>query len=175
MSNNHNFLALDWVKSEIEETLKQAQQALRRIFPTLDESQLRFASPICTRFSVRCRWSNFMAPPCWLRKWKSSAFPWSMKVDSPARPTMYWSRPCFICRFTSNACKRQSGCPFVLLPIINTLRIAHDEIPLSEVSLFQPDFSRVYSIIGQEGETPSVEALKKLRLLLPVRAGCRYA
>jgi chemosensory pili system protein ChpA (sensor histidine kinase/response regulator) len=43
MSDNHNFLALDWVKSEIEETLKQAQQALEAyIANPHDVAKLRF-------------------------------------------------------------------------------------------------------------------------------------
>jgi chemosensory pili system protein ChpA (sensor histidine kinase/response regulator) len=53
--------------------------------------------------------------------------------------------------------------PFVLLPIINQLRIAHDETPLSELALFKPDFSRVFSVIGQTGIAPIADALKKLR------------
>ena len=35
--------------------------------------------------------------------------------------------------------------PFVLLPTINALRVAHDEVPLSELELFKPDFIRVFS------------------------------
>ena len=43
MTDNHNFLALDWVKSEIEETLKQAQQALEAYIVTpSDTAKLRF-------------------------------------------------------------------------------------------------------------------------------------
>jgi len=53
--------------------------------------------------------------------------------------------------------------PFVLLPIINELRIAHDETPLSELALFKPDFARVFSVIGQTGVAPIPDALKKLR------------
>ena len=53
--------------------------------------------------------------------------------------------------------------PFVLLPVINELRMAHEENPISELTLFKPDFVRVFSVLGQAGVSPSSDALKKLR------------
>ena len=43
MGDNHSFLALDWVKGEIEETLKQAQQALEGHVENPDDpTRMRF-------------------------------------------------------------------------------------------------------------------------------------
>ena len=43
MSDNHSFLALDWVKGEIEETLKQARQALEAYVENPEDgAQMRF-------------------------------------------------------------------------------------------------------------------------------------
>ena len=43
MGDNHSFLALDWVKGEIEETLKQARQALEAFVENPEDgTRMRF-------------------------------------------------------------------------------------------------------------------------------------
>ena len=78
------------------------------------------------------------------------------KMDD--RPAAGW-----ISRSQANLPNEWQLPPFVLLPAINELRMAHDEVPLSEIALFQPDFSRVFAISAQTGVTPTAEHLKKLR------------
>ncbi|HEX5361071.1 MAG TPA: Hpt domain-containing protein [Fluviicoccus sp.] len=171
MSNNHNFLALDWVKSEIEETLKQAQQSLEdHIANESDASQLRFCLAYLHQIYGTLQMVEFhgaamlaeeMEKLCLALvngKVKNGKGAYDALVKSMLQLPAYLER--------LQVSKRDT--PFVLLPAINELRMAHDEVPLSEIALFQPDFSRVFAITAQTGVTPTAEHLKKLRHLFQI-------
>ncbi|RZU46995.1 chemosensory pili system protein ChpA (sensor histidine kinase/response regulator) [Fluviicoccus keumensis] len=171
MSNNHNFLALDWVKSEIEETLKQAQQSLEaHVNNESDASQLRFCLAYLHQIYGTLQMVEFhgaamlaeeMEKLCLALvngKVKNGKAAYDALVKSMLQLPAYLER--------LQVSKRDT--PFVLLPAINELRLAHDEVPLSEIALFQPDFSRVFSITAQTGATPTADGLKKLRHLFQI-------
>ena len=166
MSDNHNFLALDWVKSEIEETLKQAQQALEAyIANPHDVAKLRFCLAYLHQIFGTLQMVEFYGAAMLAEEMEKlclslvnhkvvdSAQAHHALIDAMLQLPAYLER--------LQVAKRDT--PFVLLPTINALRVAHDEVPLSELALFKPDFIRVFSILGQSGVAPFPAALKKLR------------
>ena len=168
MSNNHNFLALDWVKSEIEETLKQAQQSLEaHVANESDSSQLRFCLAYLHQIFGTLQMVEFHGAAMLAEEMEKLCLALvngkcrNNKAAYDALVKAMLQLPAYLERLQVS--KRDT--PFVLLPAINELRVAHDESPLSEIALFQPDFSRVFSIAAQGGSAPTTENLKKLRHL----------
>ncbi|MDO8330357.1 MAG: Hpt domain-containing protein [Fluviicoccus sp.] len=168
MSNNHNFLALDWVKSEIEETLKQAQQSLEaHVANESDSSQLRFCLAYLHQIFGTLQMVEFHGAAMLAEEMEKLCLALvngkcrNNKAAYDALVKAMLQLPAYLERLQVS--KRDT--PFVLLPAINELRVAHDEAPLSEIALFQPDFSRVFAIAAQGGSTPTAENLKKLRHL----------
>ena len=168
MSNNHNFLALDWVKSEIEETLKQAQQSLEaHVANESDSSQLRFCLAYLHQIFGTLQMVEFHGAAMLAEEMEKLCLALvngkcrNNKAAYDALVKAMLQLPAYLERLQVS--KRDT--PFVLLPAINDLRVAHEEAPLSEIALFQPDFSRVFSIAAQGGSAPTTENLKKLRHL----------
>ena len=166
MSDNHNFLALDWVKSEIEETLKQAQQALEAyIANPHDVAKLRFCLAYLHQIFGTLQMVEFYGAAMLAEEMEKLCLSLvnHKVVDSVqahhALIEAMLQLPAYLERL--QVAKRDT--PFVLLPTINALRVAHDELPLSELALFKPDFIRVFSVLGQSGVAPFPAALKKLR------------
>lgn len=166
MSDNHNFLALDWVKSEIEETLKQAQQALEAyIANPHDVAKLRFCLAYLHQIFGTLQMVEFYGAAMLAEEMEKLCLSLvNHKVMDSAQAhhaliEAMLQLPAYLERL--QVAKRDT--PFVLLPTINALRVAHDETPLSELALFKPDFVRVFSVLGQSGVAPFPAALKKLR------------
>lgn len=166
MTDNHNFLALDWVKSEIEETLKQAQQALEAYISTPnDTAKLRFCLAYLHQVFGTLQMVEFYGAAMLAEEMEKLCLSLvNHRVNDRSRAhhaliEAMLQLPAYLERL--QVAKKDT--PFVLLPVINQLRIAHDETPLSELALFKPDFSRVFSVIGQTGIAPIADALKKLR------------
>lgn len=166
MTDNHNFLALDWVKSEIEETLKQAQQALEAYIATpSDTAKLRFCLAYLHQIFGTLQMVEFYGAAMLAEEMEKLCLSLvNHKVTDRARAhhaliEAMLQLPAYLERL--QVAKRDT--PFVLLPTINELRLAHEEIPISELALFKPDFARVFSVLGQAGISPSTDALKTLR------------
>ena len=166
MTDNHNFLALDWVKSEIEETLKQAQQALEAYIATpSDTAKLRFCLAYLHQVFGTLQMVEFYGAAMLAEEMERLCLSLvNHKVTDRERAHQalieaMLQLPAYLERL--QVAKKDT--PFVLLPIINELRISHDENPISELAMFKPDFSRVFSVLGQAGVSPSEDALKKLR------------
>ncbi len=166
MTDNHNFLALDWVKSEIEETLKQAQQALEAYIATpSDTAKLRFCLAYLHQVFGTLQMVEFYGAAMLAEEMERLCLSLvNHKVTDRERAHQalieaMLQLPAYLERL--QVAKKDT--PFVLLPIINELRISHDENPISELAMFKPDFGRVFSVVGQSGVSPSADALKKLR------------
>jgi len=166
MTDNHNFLALDWVRTEIEETLKQAQQALEAYISTPnDTAKLRFCLAYLHQVFGTLQMVEFYGAAMLAEEMERLCLSLvNHKVTDRVRAQhvlidAMLQLPAYLERLQVS----KKDTPFVLLPIINELRIAHDETPLSELALFKPDFARVFSVIGQTGASPVADALKKLR------------
>jgi chemosensory pili system protein ChpA (sensor histidine kinase/response regulator) len=166
MTDNHNFLALDWVKSEIEETLKQAQQALEAYIVTpSDTAKLRFCLAYLHQVFGTLQMVEFYGAAMLAEEMEKLCLSLvNHKVTHRERAhhaliEAMLQLPAYLERL--QVAKKDT--PFVLLPVINELRMAHDENPISELALFKPDFARVFSVLGQAGISPSSDALKKLR------------
>ena len=152
MSDNHNFLALDWVKSEIEETLKQAQQALEAyIANPYDVAKLRFCLAYLHQIFGTLQMVEFYGAAMLAEEMEKLCLSLvnHKVVDSTqahhALIDAMLQLPAYLERL--QVAKRDT--PFVLLSTINALRVAHDEAPLSELALFKPDFVRVFSVLGR--------------------------
>ena len=166
MTDNHNFLALDWVKSEIEETLKQAQQALEAYIATpSDTAKLRFCLAYLHQVFGTLQMVEFYGAAMLAEEMEKLCLSLvNHKVTDRARAyhaliEAMLQLPAYLERLQV----AKKDVPFVLLPYINELRLAHEENPISELALFKPDFVRVFSVLAQSGISPTADALKKLR------------
>jgi len=166
MTDNHNFLALDWVKSEIEETLKQAQQALEAYITTpSDTAKLRFCLAYLHQVFGTLQMVEFYGAAMLAEEMEKLCLSLvNHKVTDRARAhhaliEAMLQLPAYLERLQV----AKKDVPFVLLPYINELRLAHEENPISELALFKPDFVRVFSVLAQSGISPTADALKKIR------------
>jgi chemosensory pili system protein ChpA (sensor histidine kinase/response regulator) len=167
MGDNHSFLALDWVKGEIEETLKQARQALEAFVENPEDgAQMRFCLAYLHQVFGTLQMVEFygaallaeeMEKLCLaLINEKVSRVPDGQEVLMRAILQL----PPYLERVKAS----RRDLPVVLLPLLNDLRAVRGESLLSETALFSPDLTageRAPIQVGPADIDPSI--LKKIR------------
>lgn len=72
MSDRHDYLALDWVRGEIQETLNQAQQALESFVDNPDDAtRMRFCQTHLHQVYGTLQMVEFTVRHCSPKKWKN--------------------------------------------------------------------------------------------------------
>jgi chemosensory pili system protein ChpA (sensor histidine kinase/response regulator) len=106
MGDRHDYVALEWVKGEIAETLKQAHHAIETL---LDDPQATPRWVIAWRASIRCtavcRWSNSTARPCSPKRWSSWCAHAKDRVSHRDEGLHLLMQALGNCRFTSTGCR----------------------------------------------------------------------
>jgi chemosensory pili system protein ChpA (sensor histidine kinase/response regulator) len=144
MGNNHDYIALDWVKGEIKQTLSQAQIALEAFVENKDDTtQMTFCLNYIHQVHGTLQMVEFygaallaeeMEKLCQaLIEGKVSSIQEALEVlmDSLLQLENY----------LEHIQKGQRDLPVVLLPILNDLRALQGQPLLSDTSLFTPDLS----------------------------------
>lgn len=153
MSDRHDYLALDWVKGEIQETLNQAQQALEAYVENPeDSSRMRFCQTYLHQVFGTLQMVEFYGAALLAEEMEKlvqallndqvAAAQMNDALETLMRAIL--QLPPYLTRIQSS----RRDLPLVLLPLLNDLRAARGESLLSETSLFKPDID---AGVGQTG------------------------
>lgn len=167
MSDKHSFLALDWVKGEIEETLKQARQALEAFVENPeDEAQMRFCLAYLHQVLGTLQMVEFYGAALLAEEMEALCQALiAGKVARVADGQEVLMRAILqLPPYLERVKESRRDLPVVLLPLLNDIRAVCGESLLSETALFAPDLSageRAPIQMGEDEIDPS--ALKRIR------------
>ncbi len=145
MGDRHDYVALDWVKGEIEETLKQARQALEAYAENpQDSTKLRFCLNYIHQVHGTLQMVEFYGAALLAEEMEALAkglLDEAVTNKGEAHEVLMQAMlqlPMYLDRVQSG----RRDLPVILLPILNDIRAARGESLLSETSLFSPDLSQ---------------------------------
>ncbi|WP_137819326.1 Hpt domain-containing protein [Pseudomonas sp. 2FG] len=165
MGDRHDYVALEWVKGEIAETLKQARQALEAFVESpQDSTRMRFCLTYVHQVHGTLQMVEFYGAALLAEEMEQlSQALMENRVANQAEALEVLMQailqlPVYLDRIQT----ARRDLPMVVLPLLNDLRAARGEKLLSETSLFSPDMSARQPAL-------SVESLAQLRTAeLPV-------
>jgi chemosensory pili system protein ChpA (sensor histidine kinase/response regulator) len=174
MGDRHDYVALEWVKGEIAETLKQARQALEAYVENPEDStRMRFCQTYVHQVLGTLQMVEFYGAA--LLAEEMEQLTQAMIDERVANPQealevlmqAVLQLPIYLDRIQS----ARRDLPMVVLPLLNDLRAARGENLLSETSLFSPDMSERTAALSLESLEPLRTAelpalLRKLRQML---------
>ncbi len=144
MGNNHDSIALDWVRGEIEQTLKQGQQALEAYVENRDDTaRLRFCLNYLhqvhgTLQMVELQGAALLTEE--MEKLTQSVLK-DQVGDADQAIDVLMEAILRLPRYLEGLRSSTDDLPLSLLPLLNNLRAARGEGLLSDLSLFRPDMS----------------------------------
>ena len=167
MAESHDYQALEWVKGEIEETLKQAQQSLEAyVENTEDSTRMRFCLTHLHQVYGTLQMVEFYGAALLAEEMENLAqalLNGTVTHVADSQEVLMRAMlqlPAYLDRVKAG--KRDM--PVVILPLLNDLRAARGESLLSETALFKPNMKS-----GEEAapkEKISEEVINKLPDLL---------
>ncbi|QJI43660.1 response regulator [Pseudomonas sp. ADAK2] len=173
MGDRHDYVALEWVKGEIAETLKQAHQALEQL---LDDPQATYALGECLacihQVHGGLQMVEFYGAALLAEEMEQLTAALQQNRVSHRDEAIHLLRqalgqlPIYLDRVQG----ARRDLPLVVLPLINDLRSARGESLLSETSLFSPQLPDLPALdqddlaLLEPPELPNV--LRKLRQML---------
>ena len=176
MGDRHDYVALEWVKGEIAETLKQARQALEAFVENpQDSTRMRFCLTYVHQVHGTLQMVEFYGAALLAEEMEQLAralMDGAVANQNEALEVLMQAilqMPVYLDRIQS----ARRDLPMVVLPLLNDLRAARGEKLLSETSLFSPDMSARAPALSHEflaqrqtEELPGL--LRKLRQMLQV-------
>ena len=174
MSDRHDYVALEWVKGEIAETLKQARQALEAYVESpQDSTRMRFCQTYLHQVQGTLQMVEFYGAALLAEEMEQLAqalLESRVSNQSEALEVLMQAilqLPVYLDRTQS----ARRDLPMVVLPLLNDLRAARGDKLLSETSLFSPDLTVRLPVLSHESlaqlrtaELPVL--LRKLRQML---------
>ena len=170
MGNHHDSIALDWVRGEIQDTLKQGQQALESFVDNRDDTaRLRFCLNYLHQVHGTLQMVELYGAALLTEEMEKLAQAVLNEtvahVDEAIEVLMeaILQLPQYLEHLDS--CK--DDFPMVLLPLLNDLRAARGETLLSDTSLFKPDLSaaRIKAAPGASQRLQDPKVLGHIRKL----------
>ncbi len=146
LQDDIDFTTLTWVKQELDDTLKQAQQALEAyVEDTADKSQMRFCASYLHQVQGTLRMVELYGAAMVVEEMERLALG---LLDGQVKQAddSYTVLMRGMVQLPDYLERLQSGhrdIPIVLLPLLNDLRACRGEKLLSETSLFSPDLGAV--------------------------------
>jgi len=144
MGDRHDYVALEWVKGEIEETLKQARHALEAFVESpQDLSRMRFCLAYVHQVQGTLQMVEFHGAALLAREMERLAQAMLEEQVSDCGEALevlmqaILQLPVYLERIQT----ARRDLPQVVLPLLNDLRAARGAGKLSETSLFAPDLS----------------------------------
>ncbi len=141
MGDRHDYVALDWVKGEISETLNQARQALEAYVETPeDTTRLRFCLTYIHQVHGTLQMVEFYGAALLaeeMEKLAQALMHGSCAREAEALDVLMQAilqMPAYLDRVQSG----RRDMPMLLLPLLNDMRTARGEKLLSETALFSP-------------------------------------
>ncbi|MCG8668471.1 MAG: Hpt domain-containing protein, partial [Pseudomonadales bacterium] len=177
MAENHDYQALEWVKGEIEETLKQAQQSLEAFVENPEDStRMRFCLTHLHQVYGTLQMVEFYGAALLAEEMENLAqalFHGRVARVEDAQEVLMRAilqLPAYLDRVKEG--KRDM--PVVILPLLNDLRASRGESLLSETALFKPDMASGGK--GAPSEEVSDDVVKQLpQLLTKIRQLFQFA
>ncbi|MFW5823535.1 MAG: Hpt domain-containing protein, partial [Marinobacter sp.] len=145
MGNNHDSIALDWVRGEIEQTLKQGQQALEAYVDNRDDmARLRFCLNYLHQVNGTLQMVELQGAALLTEEMeKLTQSILKGQVTSPDQAIGILMEAILrLPRYLEGLRTSADDLPLSLLPLLNDLRAARGEALLSDLSLFRPDMSQ---------------------------------
>ncbi|SFP65770.1 chemosensory pili system protein ChpA (sensor histidine kinase/response regulator) [Geopseudomonas sagittaria] len=176
MGDRHDYVALEWVKGEIAETLKQARQALEAFVESpQDLTRLRFCLNYIHQVQGTLQMVEFYGAALLAEEMEQllqALIEGRASTQGDGLPVLMQAilqLPVYLERIQS----ARRDLPLVVLPLLNDLRAARSESLLSETSLFAPDLSARPAALPQAALERLERAglptlLRKLRQMLQV-------
>ena len=144
MGDRHDYVALEWVKGEIAETLKQARQALEAFVENpQDATRMRFCQTYVHQVHGTLQMVEFYGAALLAEEMEQltqALLDGRVGNQNEALEVLMQAilqLPAYLDRIQS----ARRDLPMVVLPLLNDLRAARGENLLSETSLFSPDLS----------------------------------
>lgn len=144
MGDRHDYVALEWVKGEIGETLKQARQALEAFVENpQDPTRMRFCLTYVHQVHGTLQMVEFYGAALLAEEMEQVAkalMEGRVANQGEALEVLMQAilqLPVYLDRIQT----ARRDLPMVVLPLLNDLRAARGEKLLSETSLFSPDMS----------------------------------
>ncbi|QIE85188.1 Hpt domain-containing protein [Pseudomonas nitroreducens] len=176
MGDRHDYVALEWVKGEIAETLKQARQALESYVENpQDPTRMGFCLAYIHQVRGTLQMVEFYGAALLAEEMEyltQALIDGKVSSQSEALEVLMQAilqLPAYLERIQS----ARRDLPLVVLPLLNDLRTARGEKLLSETSLFSPDLSQSSPVLPVDAlarlrtaELPAL--LRKLRQMLQV-------
>nr|WP_312969282.1 Hpt domain-containing protein [Pseudomonas sp.] len=176
MGDRHDYVALEWVKGEIAETLKQARQALEAFVENpQDSTRMRFCQTYVHQVHGTLQMVEFFGAALLAEEMEhlsQALIDGRVANQGEALEVLMQAilqLPIYLDRIQT----ARRDLPMVVLPLLNDLRAARGEKLLSETSLFSPDLSARAAALSPESLTQLRTAelpvlLRKLRQMLQV-------
>ncbi len=144
MGDRHDYVALEWVKGEIAETLKQARQALEAFVENPEDStRMRFCLTYAHQVHGTLQMVEFYGAALLAEEMEHLAQALMENRVSNQNEALevlmqaILQLPVYLDRIQT----ARRDLPMVVLPLLNDLRSARGEKLLSETSLFSPDMT----------------------------------
>jgi chemosensory pili system protein ChpA (sensor histidine kinase/response regulator) len=144
MGNNHDSIALDWVRGEIQSTLTQGQQALESYVDNRkDTARLRFCLNYLHQVHGTLQMVELYGAALLTEEMeKLTQAILGNQVDSENEAVEVLMQAILqLPQYLDHIDTSSDDFPLVLLPLLNDLRAARGEALLSDTSLFKPDMS----------------------------------
>jgi chemosensory pili system protein ChpA (sensor histidine kinase/response regulator) len=175
MGGRHDYVALDWVKDEIEEVLKQAQYELEAYVESPDDTaRMKFCLTYLHQVSGTLQMVEFYGAAMLAEEMEGVAQ--AMLDDSVSDPAearqVLMQAILQLPNYLDHIKLGHRDLPVVLLPVLNDLRGARGESLLSETSLFQPNIKESAPINDRQHQQFSdkqfIDLARKLRQMYQV-------
>lgn len=175
MGGRHDYVALDWVKGEIEEVLKQAQYELEAYVESPDDTaRMKFCLTYLHQVRGTLQMVEFYGAAMLAEEMEGVAQAMiddSISDAAEAREVLMQAI-LQLPNYLDHIKLGHRDLPVVLLPVLNDLRGARGESLLSETSLFQPNIKDAVPINEQQRQQFSdkqfVDLVRKLRQMYQV-------
>ena len=144
MGNNHDSIALDWVRGEIQSTLTKGQQALESYVDNRkDTARLRFCLNYLHQVHGTLQMVELYGAALLTEEMeKLTQAILGNQVDSENEAVELLMQAILqLPQYLDHIDSSSDDFPLVLLPLLNDLRAARGEALLSDTSLFKPDMS----------------------------------
>ncbi|MEB3734157.1 Hpt domain-containing protein [Halopseudomonas pachastrellae] len=172
MGDRHDYVALDWVKGEISETLNQARQALEAFVDNPEDStRLRFCLTYIHQVHGTLQMVEFYGAALLAEEMEQLAqalMNGSVSREGEALEILMQAilqMPAYLDRVQTG----RRDLPMVLLPLLNDMRTARGDKLLSENALFSPELENTDAPAAEAelADLSSEQNLLQLRKLRP--------
>ncbi|SMF61082.1 chemosensory pili system protein ChpA (sensor histidine kinase/response regulator) [Alteromonadaceae bacterium Bs31] len=171
MADKRNFAALDWVITEIDETLKDARQALEAyVEDTKDSTRIRFCLTHIHQVHGSLQMVEFHGASLLAEEMEhlAQALMEGKVTSAPEAQEVLMRSLLQLPSYLEHVKSQKEDNPGVVLPLLNDLRAVRNQSYLSETNLFSPNLQLVKELYGSrhpitQDKAKLAQVLKKLR------------